>query len=94
VDVFLPMEYFTYRTRGPLRVAAYSRANVERVRDDAGDPTFPVHPIGGEARHATMRELRAFLQASAGTDAVGVSLWEYGQTTPRQWAALGAATAA
>jgi hypothetical protein len=91
VDVFLPMEYFTYRTRGPLRVAAYSRANVERVREEAGDATFPVHPIGGEARHATMRELQAFLRASAGSDTVGVSLWEYGQTTARQWAALAAA---
>ena len=86
VDVFLPMEYFTYRTRGARRVAAYSRANVAVVRERAGDPSFPVHPIGGEASAATPAELQAFLLASRG--ALGVSLWEYGGTTARQWALL------
>ena len=89
VDVFLPMEYFTDRTSGVRRVAAYSRRNVELVRERAGDVDFPVHPIGGEAHEATLPELRAFLQASKGT--IGVSLWEYGETSARQWAALSAA---
>jgi hypothetical protein len=91
VDVFLPMEYFTYRTKGPRRVAAYTRANVRLVRGLAGNPSFPVHPIGGDARKATLRELRAFLRASAGSSVVGVSLWEYGGTSRKQWAALAAA---
>jgi hypothetical protein len=89
VDVFLPMEYFTYRTSGARGVARYSRANVALVRRLAGDGRFPVHPIGGEASDASALELRAFLRASAGT--VGVSLWEYGETSPRQLAALAAA---
>ena len=88
IDVFLPMEYFTARTRGPRRVAAYSAANVLTVRSLVGDRSFPVHPIGGEARRATLPELRAFLRSSAATDAIGVSLWEYGQTRPAQWALL------
>jgi hypothetical protein len=91
VDVFLPMEYFTDRTRGLRRVAAYSRANVEVVRERSGDAAFPVHPIGGEARSASVPELRAFLHASTASDTVGVSLWEYGQTSARQWVALAAA---
>jgi hypothetical protein len=86
VDVFLPMEYFTYRTRGARHVAAYSRANVAAVRRRAGDASFPVHPIGGAAGDATPAELQAFLRASRGT--TGVSLWEYGETTARQWALL------
>lgn len=89
VQVFLPMEYFTARTSGPRRVAAYSRANVQRVRRLARDARFPVHPIGGAASDATMPELRAFLRASYG--ALGVSLWEYGGTSPSQLAALGGA---
>jgi hypothetical protein len=89
VDVFLPMEYFTYRTNGARRVAAYSRANVQRIRRLVGDPSFPVHPIGGDARAATLRELRAFLGASRRE--LGVSLWEYGGTSPRQLAVLAAA---
>jgi hypothetical protein len=88
LDVFLPMEYFTARTRGADRVAAYSRANVRLVRDRAGDASFPVHPIGGEARHASLAELRAFLHASRGE--LGVSLWEYGETSERQLATLAA----
>jgi hypothetical protein len=89
VDVFLPMEYFTYRTRGAAGVSAYSTANVSAVRTLAGRATFPVHPIGGEARHASLRELEAFLHASASSGVVGTSLWEYAQTSARQWALLG-----
>jgi hypothetical protein len=88
VDVFLPMEYFTARTRGARRVAAYASANVRLVRGLAGDPLVPVHPIGGEARHASLPELRAFLQASR--NEVGVSLWEYGETSARQLKTLAA----
>jgi hypothetical protein len=88
VDVFLPMAYFTARTSGARKVGAYSRANVERVRSLAGDASFPVHPIGGDARHATLAEVRAFLRAAASTRALGVSIWEYGGTTPSQWALL------
>jgi hypothetical protein len=91
VDVFLPMEYFTYRTSGARRVAAYSSANVRLVRERAGDASFPVHPIGGSAAAATLGELRAFLRASSSSDTLGVSLWEYGQTSPRQWAMLASA---
>jgi len=88
VDVFLPMAYFTARTSGPQKVAAYSRANVQRVRTLAGDPSYPVHPIGGDARHATIAELRAFLSAAASANALGVSIWEYGGTSPTQWTLL------
>jgi hypothetical protein len=89
IDVFLPMEYFTARTRGARRVAAYTRADISLVRRLAGDSGFPVHPIGGEARHASLAELRAFLNASR--NELGVSLWEYGETSPRQLATLAAA---
>jgi hypothetical protein len=89
VDIFLPMEYFTARTSGARRVAAYADANVRVVRTLAGDSQFPVHPIGGEARHASLAELRAFLHASR--NEVGVSLWEYGETSGRQLKTLAAA---
>ncbi|HEU5363396.1 MAG TPA: hypothetical protein VFU56_08625 [Gaiellaceae bacterium] len=88
VDIFLPMEYFTARTSGARRVAAYADANMRVVRRLAGDSRFPVHPIGGEARHASLAELRAFLHASR--NEVGVSLWEYGETSGRQLKTLAA----
>lgn len=86
VQIFLPMEYFTYRTSGPRHVAAYSRANVRLVRKLADDAAFRVHPIGGDAGDATMPELRAFLHASK--NELGVSLWEYGDTSAGQLRAL------
>ncbi|HET7138368.1 MAG TPA: hypothetical protein VFI04_08425 [Gaiellaceae bacterium] len=89
VDIFLPMEYFTARTRGARRVAAYTAADIRLVRSLAGDSRFPVHPIGGEARRASLAELRAFLHASR--NEVGVSLWEYGETSGRQLKTLAAA---
>jgi hypothetical protein len=88
VDVFLPMTYFTARTSGARNVGVYIRRNVARVRALAGTSAFAVHPIGGEARTATTAELRAFLHASVAGGAVGVSVWEYGQMTPTQWALL------
>jgi hypothetical protein len=88
VDVFLPMTYFTLRTSGPRRVSAYSSANVRRIRELAGDDAFPVHPIGGDARTASLAELRAFLGAAAAAGTLGASLWEYGETSPAQWALL------
>jgi hypothetical protein len=88
VDVFLPMTYFTARTSGARGVAAYSSANVRRVRALAGDASFPIHPIGGDAGSASVPELRAFLRSAAASGTLGASLWEYGETSGAQWAIL------
>jgi hypothetical protein len=91
VDIFLPMEYFTYRTHGAAGVRAYTAANIRVIRRSVGDGRFPVHAIGGDALTATTRELRAFFGAANASDTLGVSLWEYGETTHAQWAALASA---
>src|SRR5581483_4023725 len=82
VSVFLPMEYFTYRTYGVRHVANYSASNVRLVRELAGDSGFPVSPIGGNAGTAHLPALRAFLHATTASKTTGVSLWEYGGMTP------------
>jgi hypothetical protein len=81
------MAYFTYRTSGPRRVAAYTAANVRVIRRQAGR-RVAIAPIGGEATDATRAELAAFFRAAAAEGSVGASLWEYGETTPRQWQTL------
>ena len=88
VQVFLPMAYFTARTSGARHVRAYSAANIEEIRRLVHDPSFPIHPIGGETRRASLAELRAFFDASDACKTLGSSLWEYGQTRPSQWALL------
>jgi hypothetical protein len=88
VDVLLPMAYFTDRVRGAARVRAFTAANVRVIRDAVGDTAFPVHAIGGTAPRATSAEIRAFLEAASGCQAVGASLWEAGALTSGEWAAL------
>jgi hypothetical protein len=90
VDVFLPMAYFTARTSGAAGVSRYSAANLRVIRAQVGS-AFPMHPIGGEARHASLAEVKAFLSSVAAANTIGTSLWEYGEMTPRQWSALAAA---
>jgi hypothetical protein len=92
VDVFLPMAYFTARTRGAANVSAYTAANLRVIRAQIG-AGFPIHPIGGEARHAPLAEVKAFLRSAASANTVGTSLWEYGEMTPAQWSALADAAA-
>ncbi len=87
-DVFLPMAYFTARTRGAANVRAYTAANVRLIRAEARDPAFPVHPIGGVAPRATRAEVRAFVQAAGACGAIGGGLWEFEQTTAAEWAEL------
>lgn len=89
VDVLLPMAYFTDRTHGSSRVAAYTAANLRAVRRSAGT-TVAIAPVAGEAHAATRGELAAFLRAAAACGVPGLSLWEYGETTSVQWAALAA----
>jgi hypothetical protein len=89
VDVLLPMAYFTDRTHGAARVAAYTAANLRVVRRRAGD-AVAIAPVAGEAHAATRGELDAFLRAAAACGVPGLSLWEYGETTSVQWAALAA----
>jgi hypothetical protein len=90
VDVLLPMAYFTDRTHGVARVAAYTAANLRAIRRQVGD-AVAIAPVGGEAHDASGAELAAFLRAAAACGVPGLSLWEYGETTPVQWAALAAA---
>ncbi|MGH3004126.1 MAG: hypothetical protein ACRDM1_15925 [Gaiellaceae bacterium] len=93
VDVILPMAYFTYRADGAANVSSYTAANLHLIRSRIGSATFPIHPIGGEADKVTRPELAAFLHVAA-CEAVGLSLWEYGEMKPRDWSALADAHAA
>jgi hypothetical protein len=89
VDVFLPMAYFTARTHGAAGVSSYTAANLRYIRARVGE-SFPIHPIGGETRRATLAELRAFLATIGSCRVLGTSLWEYGETSPAQWPAIAA----
>jgi hypothetical protein len=89
-DVFMPMGYFTYRTKTAPATRAYTAANVELLRERAGDDGLAVHPIGGLAGHATVAQVRAFAMAAADEGSLGASLYDYATTSAAQWRALSA----
>jgi hypothetical protein len=90
-DVFLPMGYFTYRQHLPGGSALYTSRNLALLREWTGDPVLPIHAIGGLARNATPGQVRAFVKASLMGQAIGSSLYDFADTTPRQWLELRAA---
>jgi hypothetical protein len=87
-DVFLPMGYFTYRTHEPARSGSYTRRNLALLRDATGNPALPVHSIGGLARDASPAQVREFVKAARAGQAIGSSLYDFADTTARQWLVL------
>ena len=90
-DVFLPMSYFTYRTHVPAKSAAYTRLNINLLRKATGDPALPVHMVGGLARDASPAQVRQFVRAARMGNALGLSIYDFADTTPDQWLELRAA---
>jgi hypothetical protein len=86
-DVFLPMAYFTFRVRGASAVRRYVASNIATIKSAVGSGT-PVHPIGGEADHATTSEVAAYVGAARAGGAIGASLYDFHGTTPAAWSQL------
>ena len=87
-DVFLPMAYFTFRVHGAGAVRSYVGRNISTIKSIVGADT-PVHPIGGEADHATASEVAAYVRAARAGGAIGASLYDFNGTTPAAWSQLG-----
>ena len=87
-DVFLPMLYSTLRRRGAAFAGAYTRANIDHVRQRTGRPDLPVHPIGGLANPLTGSEARAVVGAATARRATGVSFYNVRLSGPEEWTAL------
>jgi hypothetical protein len=86
-DVVLPMSYWTLR-RGDLRAGArYVAEDIDRVRASAG-ADIPVHAIGGLAAGAAPADLEGMVTAIGRGGAIGGSLYDWGSSTPSQWAVL------
>jgi hypothetical protein len=88
-DVFLPMAYFTDAgVHGSKATRAYLSATVAAIRTGTGDPSIPIHLIGGLSGEMGATETAGFMHAVAGCAPVGYSLYAF-PTTPRAaWTAL------
>ena len=84
-DAFLPMAYWTFRTRGEWRVHRYVRDALAIIRAKTNDETVPVHVIGGIASDASAAEVRGFAKAAIKFAALGASLYDFPITSDSQW---------
>lgn len=87
-DVFVPMGYFTYRTRTLRAAYDYTVRNAALIRRSTGNPSVPIHLIGGVADAASAAEVRGFVRAARVCGVTGGSLYDFGTTTAAHWSAL------
>src|SRR5262245_36560353 len=89
-DAFLPMGYYSYRTRTLRGAYDYTVRNVTIIRRRTGDPNVPIHLIGGVADASTAAQARGFVRAARECGVIGASLYDWGTTTAAHWSILNA----
>ncbi len=87
-DVFQPMIYFSYRSRGAKGARFNTARNIQDIREGTGSQKTLVHPIGGIADKLNAREVGAFVLASERRHAVGVSLYDHFTSGPEDYEKL------
>lgn len=87
-DVFLPMNYFTVRGGGPAVARSHTRRNIRLIRRATGDPSFPIHDIGGLAEDLGGREVRAVVRTDQRHGVLGTSLYDAFTSGPKAWRQL------
>ena len=90
IDVWLPMAYWTFRhASSPYRDASrYISENVVRLRQHIGNPSAPVHVIGGIADTSSPVDDSGMVRAGREQRAIGWSLYDFNTTVPSAWPLL------
>lgn len=87
-DVFLPMTYFTWRASWETDVHAYTAGCIDLIRSGTGDPTVPIHVIGGIAGDASPSETAGFVDAVRERGVLGASFYTFPLTSDGEWRSL------
>jgi hypothetical protein len=87
-DVFLPMVYFTYRTRTRAETRSYVAQSIAILRRETADPGIRIHVIGGVADRARVGQVRGFADAICGDSLFGASLYDFATTSEKLWSPL------
>lgn len=87
-QVMIPMAYSTFSTHGYKGVRDYTASNIKTIRQRTGDPTTPVHVIGGIADDVGVPAARGFIKAIKKHRALGASLYDFPITSEKTWKAL------
>lgn len=90
-DVFLPMVYWTYSTKGPDGAYGYLAWALTLLRAGVGNADVPIHLVGGTSYRATVDEQRAFAELVTNDGHLqGWSLYDWFGTKAPVWKALAA----
>ncbi|HVF31981.1 MAG TPA: hypothetical protein VM933_02990 [Acidimicrobiales bacterium] len=88
-DVWQTMGYWTDRKQssGYRDPYVYTDENLRRLRNNLGDPTAPVSPVGGVGALGN-GDIEAFLRAAVENRAIGGSIYDWRTTEAGAWPAL------
>jgi hypothetical protein len=87
-DVFVPMGYYTYHGDGYANAYRDTLDNIRIIREQTGQPTVPIHVIGGDATKSSLTETTAYVRALRQSGALGGSLYDWASTSAADWQAL------
>lgn len=87
-DVFLPMTYFTFQVTGRDGARWYTVGNIDIIRRETGDPSVPIHVIGGIGGDATRAETAGFVDAVHERRVIGGSYYTFPLTSEDDWSKL------
>ena len=86
-DVWMTMGYWTNRTTasGYRDAYRYTKENVDRLRNNLGQPDAPVHPIGGIGPLTTVGDIEGFKRAVTAVHGIGGSIYDWHTTAAALW---------
>lgn len=88
-QVWMPMAYWTNRSEAnsPYRHDAYRyiAENIDRTRQNLGEPCAAVSVIGGDDRTATLDEYSGMASGARSRGAVGISYFDWTATVSTAW---------
>lgn len=89
-DVWMTMGYWTNRTAasGYRDAYKYTKENVDRLRNNLGQPNAPVHPIGGIGNRTSAADIEQFKRAVTAVHGIGGSIYDWQTTAASLWANL------
>lgn len=87
-DVILPMAYSSYRAHGRDETYDYIAECFRILREETGDPSIPVHIIGGIAQTYSSKETEGFISAARVHGALGASIYDMATTNAESWTSL------
>ena len=89
-DAWLPMSYWSETTQGSgyREGYRYTGDSVRSLRVRLGNPSGPVHPVGGVADMSSVSDYQGFIRAARETGAIGWSVYDLRTTSSAGWEVL------